>query len=467
MSAANGGGFAPGGSVHMVGIGGAGMSALAQMLAGRGARVSGCDLHPGAGADALRDLGITVEAGHDPAHVQDVGAVVTTAAVPATHPELEAARQRGIPVLKRAVALGALVNTGTVVAIAGTHGKTTTTAMATEILAEAGLDPTGVVGGRVAGWQGGLRAGSSDLFVVEADEYDRSFLTLRPRAAVVTTLEADHLDIYGNLDAVESAFREFVSLVSPDGVVACCADDAGAARLLRETSARVRTIGYGLGAGAALRATDVRQHERGSRFVLTEDGVELGEVMLAVPGRHNVQNALGAFAAARHIGVDFEAAARAFQRFGGVERRFQELGNAAGAMIVDDYAHHPTEIEATLEAARGRFAGRRIVAVFQPHLYSRTRDFAAEFGRALRHADAVWVTDVYAAREAPIVGVSGELVVDAVRRAGGADVRYHPAVDGLAGELLAELRPGDVCLTLGAGDIYRAARELIARGGDA
>ncbi|MBI4544481.1 MAG: UDP-N-acetylmuramate--L-alanine ligase [Gemmatimonadetes bacterium] len=450
------------GPVHFVGVAGAGMSALAELVLRLGGRVTGCDLRPGAVGEELRGRGAQVFEGHDPSHVAGAAAVVTTAAVPPLHPELVAARSAGIPVLKRAEALGAVVNRGVVVAVAGTHGKTTTTAMVTSILEDAGLEPTGFVGGRVPAWGGGLRPGGGRLFVVEADEYDRSFLRLRPRVAVVTTLEADHLDVYGTLEAIREAFLEFLAPVPADGLIAACVDDPGARALLAEVGG-ARGLGYGLSAGAALRAVDVECGAAGSRFRIEEQGGLLGELTLGVPGVHNVRNALGAFAAARHAGAGLEAARRALSLFRGVARRFTVLGEAGGVTVVDDYAHHPTEIEATLAAARLAYPGRRLVAVFQPHLYSRTRDFAAGFGRALAAADAAWVTEVYPAREAPIPGVTGELVAEAARAAGAADVRYHGALPELVDSLLGGLRPGDVCVAMGAGNIDEAARELLAR----
>jgi UDP-N-acetylmuramate--alanine ligase len=455
------------GTVHFVGICGAGMSALAELILRSGGRVSGCDARPGAVGESLRRLGAEVVAGHDPSHVEGASAVVATAAVPADHPELRAARERGIPVLKRAAALGALVNQGTVLAIAGTHGKTTTTAMTTAILDEAGLDPTGFVGGRVPGWGGGLRVGSDELFVVEADEYDRSFLTLSPDVAVVTTVDADHLDIYGTLEAVEAAFREFVAPVPEDGPIASGADDAGARRLLLEVAGG-RGLGYGLSPAATLRAVDIERRGTGSRFTLEEDGRALAPIELGVPGLHNIRNALGAIAAARHVGAGMDAAARALKAFRGVARRFQIVGEARGVVMVDDYAHHPTEVAATIEAAREAYPTRRLVAVFQPHLFTRTRDFADAFGRALVGADQLWITDVYPAREPAIPGVTGALVAAAAEAAGARDVVYEPDRERLADRLSASLRAGDLCVTMGAGDIDETGRDVFARlGGEA
>jgi UDP-N-acetylmuramate--alanine ligase len=453
------------GEIHFVGIAGAGMSAIAELLLATGGAVSGCDLNPGAVGDRLRAWGAQIRLGQDTAHIDpSVSAVIATAAVPFDHPELVAARDARIPVLKRAQALGALVNAGTVIAIAGTHGKTTTTAMTTAILAESGLQPTGFVGGRVPGWDSGLHRGNDRLFVVEADEYDRSFLLLRPTVAVVTTLEADHLDIYGSLEGVEEAFREFIHLVVPgEGLIVACSDEAGVRRLLERAPPQVELLRYGTESGAQLRAVDIEVRGRGSRLRVHEQGAELGELTLAVAGHHNVRNALAATAVALYLGAAFQDAQRALARFTGVERRFQELGRVAGVIVVDDYAHHPTEIRATLAAARAAYAGHRLVAVFQPHLFSRTRDFATEFGAALANADQVWVTDVYPAREAPIPGVTGQLVADAVARVRPGRVHYEPAVERIAMTVRPELRTGDVALFMGAGSIDAAAHDLFQR----
>lgn len=446
--------------VHFAGIGGAGMSALAELVLRSGGRVTGCDARHGPVLDMLAGLGAAVTVGHDPSHVHDASAVVCTAAIPADHPELAAARAAGIPVLKRAQALGALVNRGTLVAVAGTHGKTTTTAMTAAILTEASLNPTSFVGGTVGAWGSGLRAGSESLFVVEADEYDRSFFTLRPDVIVLTSVEPDHLDVYGTPAAVDEAFRRFADLLPDDGLLAACADDAGARRVLEHRGNA--SIGYGTSDSATLRAVAIEAIGRGSRFTIREAGQDLGSVNLGAPGMHNVRNALGAFAAARRAGADFASAQRALAAFTGVDRRLQELGTARGITVIDDYAHHPTEIAASLDGVRTAYPGRRVVAVFQPHLFTRTRDFANEFGRALAAADSVWVTDVYPAREAPIEGVSGELVANAAR-AGEANVEYVNDLETLTDRLLRALREGDVCLVMGAGDIDRVAHETILR----
>ncbi|HSR42631.1 MAG TPA: UDP-N-acetylmuramate--L-alanine ligase, partial [Longimicrobiales bacterium] len=355
--------------------------------------------------------------------------------------------------------LGEWVNRSRVLAVAGTHGKTTTTAMATEILASAGLDPTGFVGGRVRAWNGNLRFGGEALFVVEADEYDRSFHALRPEVAVVTNLEADHLDVFGSLEGVRAAFLDFAMAVPEEGRVAFCGDDPEASGLA--VALGPRAYSYGTSPGSQLRGEAVSLSRVGSHFRAVEAGRDRGRLELAVPGIHNVRNALGAAAAARALGVEWRPIREGLAAFEGVARRFHVLGEARGVTVVDDYAHHPTEIRATLEAARAAFPERRKVVVFQPHLFSRTRDFAEEFGRALGGADEAWITDVYPAREEPIPGVTGELVADAAREAGAPAVRYHAELRTLAPALAPTLARGDVCLTMGAGTVEALGPELL------
>lgn len=450
--------------VHFMGIGGAGMCALAELVLRTGGRVSGCDQKQSAALADLARLGAGVSLGHDASHVAGASALVITSAVPHDHPELVAARKTGIPVLKRAEALGAWVNSGTVVAIAGTHGKTTTTAMTTEVLARAGKNPTGIVGGRVAAWDGNLRFGSPDLYVVEADEYDRSFHQLTPDLAVVTNVEADHLDVYGDFAGVRAGFAHFLENVRLGGRVIVCADDHGASSLLPRFASRAYT--YGTSAGSMLRAVDVSVGADLTRATVIEDGARVGVVTLRKGGRHNLLNALAAAAVARALGAPWKPIFEALADFTGVARRFERLGEVAGVLVIDDYAHHPTEISATLAAARASFPDSRIVVAFQPHLYSRTRDFAAEFGRSLAAADVVWVTDVFPAREAPIPGISGETIVNAARTAGADDARYHRIVDTLANALADDLRPGDVLITVGAGSIETVGRAVLERLGE-
>lgn len=440
--------------VHFVGIAGVGMSALAELLARRGIRVSGCDAFAEPSSDLAR-LGVTFSGVHDPQHVAGVRAVVATSAVPRSHPELEHARNAGLPVLRRADALAAVIGDAQIVGISGTHGKTTTTALATDALVAAGLNPTGIAGGRVAAWGGNLWRGSDDLFVVEADEYDRSFLALIPDVALVTNVEADHLDVYAGIDDIKRAFEEFIR---PARVVVVCCDDHAASTLAMPNSAEV--IRYGVVSGdARLRATALRGEGGVSRFEVVYDGASLGEIRLAVPGRHNVLNALGAIGCGIAAGATLEQMLPGIEAFAGVERRFQRLGAAGGVAIVDDYAHHPSEIIATLDAARAAFSGARVVVAFQPHLFSRTRDFASEFATALSGADVIFLADIYPAREHPIPGVTSDLIADGVVRLGH-PVAWQGDRAALAAALAGYVRPGDVVLTLGAGDITRAAHEL-------
>ncbi|MGH7586522.1 MAG: UDP-N-acetylmuramate--L-alanine ligase [Gemmatimonadales bacterium] len=441
--------------LHFVGIGGAGMSALALLARRRGVLVTGCDPDPSGAAD-VEALGARVWVGHDPAHVEGARAVVASAAVPPGHPELARAAELGIPVVPRKEALARYIERGRTVAIAGTHGKTTTTAMTTEALAGAGLAPTGIAGGRVGLWGGNALPGGDALFVVEADEYDRAFLELRPDVAVVTNVEADHLEVYGTLEAIEDAFVQFAG---PAARVIACADDAGAMRVAARVAGAVWR--YGTASDADLRITDLSQDAAGSRArVALPDGTSV-ELRLRVPGLHNVRNAVAALGAALELGAAQEQVLGALAAFPGVGRRFERLGEARGISVVDDYAHHPTELAATLTAARQAYPGRRIVAVFQPHLFSRTQAQGAAMGRALAAADLVIVTDIYAARERPVPGVSGRIVSDGAE-ASGASVVFVPERAALFGKVAEVVREGDVVLTLGAGDITRTGHELMA-----
>jgi UDP-N-acetylmuramate--alanine ligase len=442
--------------VHFMGIAGAGMSALAELAHRRGAIVTGCDQQPAGTAD-LAALGIGVALGHDAAHVAGCRALVVTSAVPKDHPELAAARAAGIPVIRRAEALAEATAGGLLIGIAGTHGKSTTTVMTTEALTAAGKAPTGVVGARVRRWGGNLSRGGHEVFVVEADEYDRSFLALWPTVAVVTNVEADHLDIYADLADITATFSEYVRRAR---YVVLCADDPGANALPSPATAEV--IRYGITSpDARLVGHDIRIEHGGSVFQVSYDGKPMGEVRLRVPGQHNVRNALAALACG--IGpwaLSVEQMAPGLADFGGVERRFERLGKVKGVEVIDDYAHHPTEVRATLTATREAFPNRRIVAAFQPHLYSRTRDFAADFGDALAAADLVFLADIYPAREQPIAGVTSQRIADAMQRRG-LPPRWMGPRTALAAALAAEVQDGDIVLTLGAGDVTQTGPELI------
>jgi UDP-N-acetylmuramate--alanine ligase len=378
--------------------------------------------------------------------------------MPKDHPELARARALGIPVIRRAEALGEATGGATLVGIAGTHGKTTTPVMTTDALAAAGLRPTGVAGGRVALWGGNLSFGSDRVFVVEADEYDRSFLALTPTVAVVTNVEADHLDIYADLADIRATFERFLA---PARYVVLCADDPGANTLTTPSASEV--IRYGVTSPDARLVGEVRPGvEGGSQVKIAYDDEALGTIQLRVPGVHNVRNALAAMASGLALGATLDTMREGIERFGGVERRFQRLGIEQGVLVVDDYAHHPTEIEATLSAARTAYPTRRLVIAFQPHLYSRTRDFAAQFGRALAAADAVFLTEIYPAREQPLPGVSATLIERELRAADGA-LAWRGERAALAAALADFVQPNDVVLTVGAGDITKTGPELLGR----
>jgi UDP-N-acetylmuramate--alanine ligase len=441
-------------NIHFVGIGGIGMSGIAEILAGRGIKVSGCDLKASTATDHLAQRGIPVSIGHDPAHLHGVDLVVVTSAVRGTNAEIDAALGRRIPVMKRKDMLGALVNEKRAVGVAGTHGKTTTSAMIAVILEEAGLDPTVIIGGMLRNIGSNAKSGRGEIAVVEADEYDRSFHSLHPEIAVVTNIEADHLEYYGSFDAIAESFRVFVDGIRPGGVLVGCVDDPAVAALLART--KQRAVRYGLADSADVRASNITFDERGSHFEVP--GV--GWFRLFVPGEHNVRNALGAIAVTREFGVSAAVAASGLAKFLGVDRRFQMLGEYAGALIVDDYAHHPTEIRATLSAARTGYPTRRIVALFQPHLYSRTRDFAREFGESLKVADVALVAPIYAAREHPMEGITSRLIAEATTGVEFID----RSNDAIVAEMRRRLQPNDLFITLGAGDVHEIAEALAEEG---
>lgn len=438
--------------VHFVGIAGAGMSALAELFVRRGVTVTGSDMSASGNAD-LEALGVTVDRGHDAAFVTGARAVVASSAIPADHVEIAAATALGLPVIRRAEALGAAVDGMQIVGIAGTHGKTTTTVMTTEALAGTSASPTGIVGGRVQRWGGNLRWGGGNTVVVEADEYDRSFLALHPTIAVVTNVEADHLDIYTDLADIVGAFEQYLS--GATGIV-ICADDAGADSLRVPDSANV--IRYGLDHPDA-RLVGIT-HGDSMRIIF--DGAPLGSLHLLVPGEHNRRNALAALGAGLLLGYAFEELRTGLEAFSGVERRFERKGEECQVLVIDDYAHHPTEVRATLEAARAAYPNRRIVALFQPHLFTRTRDFAEEFGAALAEgADVVALTEIYKAREQPIAGVTAQLIADAAARAGRAPEWFGARADA-TDAVLGVILPGDVVITMGAGDVTLVGPELLS-----
>ena len=444
-------------TIHFVGIGGIGMSGIAEILADRGLVVSGCDLKASAMTDLLIGRGIPVTIGHDPVHLHGADLVVVTSAVKGYNVEIDSALQRGIPVVKRKEILGHIVNRKRAIGVSGTHGKTTTSAMIAVILEEAGLDPTVIIGGMLRNIGSNAKSGRGDFLVVEADEYDRTFHELRPEIAVITNVEADHLEYYGSFEAIVEAFRIFATRVKPGGAVIGCVDDPIVRDLLGKISgATQKVIRYGLSDTADLRATNIVYSELGSTFEVPR----VGGFRVFVPGEHNVRNALAAIAVARELGITTQATAAGLARFLGVDRRFQILGEFAGAIVVDDYAHHPTEIRATLTAARRGYPKRRVVALFQPHLYSRTRDFAVEFGESLLVADVALVAPIYASREQPIEGITSKLIADAV---GGVEY-LERSNDAIVEELRRRLQPNDLFIAMGAGDVHQIAEALVEGG---
>jgi UDP-N-acetylmuramate--alanine ligase len=450
--------------LHFVGAGGVGMSGIAEILIlSTPLEISGCDLSRSENTDRLTKLGARIAYGHDAKHVEDADLVVISSAVNESNPEVAAARERGIPVIRRAEMLAEIMRLKQGVAIAGTHGKTTTTSLTGMVLTEAGFDPTIVVGGQVRILGTNARLGKGDFLVAEADEYDRSFLELTPVVAVITNVEADHLDCYRDLADIQDAFVTFANRVPFYGAVVACLDDAGVREVLPRVKRRVVTYGESL--EADVQAREIRLEADGTTFEVWEGKTwSLGSVRLRLPGRHNVANALAAIAVGRELSIPFPIIVRALAEFTGVVRRFETKGERNGALVVDDYAHHPTEIAATLASARQVYPDRRLVALFQPHLFSRTRDFAEAFGNALTASDLAIVMDVYPSREKPLAGVTGALVADAARQAGHAHVLYVPVRADLAGTLEANIRPGDLLVTMGAGDVVRVGEEYLRRG---
>jgi UDP-N-acetylmuramate--alanine ligase len=442
--------------IHMVGIGGAGMSGIAEVLHKSGHKITGSDLKESSYTWRLEEMGITVYIGHAAEQIGDAEQVVISTAIPSTNPELLEARRRSVPVVPRAAALARILDGGRSVAVAGTHGKTTTTSMTAHALGALGENPTAIIGGELNDIGSNVVFGGSDLFVAESDESDRSFLYLKPLAAVVTNVEFEHPDFYASLDDVLATFERFVGALPVDGHLVACADDPNCLRLAAVAPCPVTT--YGLSAGD-LRAKILSPNS----YILVEGGEERGTVELGVYGRHNVLNSLAAAGVARWLGHDPYRAAASLKDFSGVRRRFQLKGERGEVRVVDDYAHHPTELSATLEVARAtRRQQGRVIAVFQPHRYSRTRALYREFGEALTLADAVLVTEVYSAGEMPQPGVSGKLVVDAVCESPSRpDVYYIPNQHDIPGVLQTITEPRDTVLTMGAGDISRVSDELL------
>lgn len=438
--------------VHFVGIGGVGMNGIAEVLLSLGYPVTGSDLQVGESARRLSERGAVVFEGHAARHLGRADVVVASSAVGADNPEVEEARRRGLPIIPRAEMLAELMRMKFAVAVAGSHGKTTTTSMTAVLLDHAGLDPTVVIGGRVAAIGGGARVGDSDILVAEADESDRTFLDLMPVVAVVTGIDREHLDAYSGMDDLRESFLHFVNMTPFYGFSVLCLDDPNVRALLPRV--RRRTVTYGLTGEADISATEIEIGPDGSRYRLRLRGGDAGEVRLQKPGRTSVLNSLAAAAVGLEFGVGTREVREGLAAFAGVDRRFQLRGEARGVRVVDDYAHHPSEIRATLEAAGDAWSAPT-TAVFQPHRYSRVRDLLEEFGGAFAAADRVVVSDIYAAGEAPIPGVTGERLAEAVRAAGHPAVEFIGPLEDIPPQIAPRLEPGEVVLTLGAGSVTR------------
>jgi UDP-N-acetylmuramate--alanine ligase len=445
--------------VHLIGIAGAGMSALARVLLSRGSVVSGSDLKESRATAALRALGARVAIGHRAENLGAARCVIASSAIPAHNPEMSAARAAGIPILQRAQVLALLMRGRRGIAVAGTHGKTTTTSMIAMVLRHAGLDPTFLIGGDLNEAGTNAHAGGGEWLVAEADESDGSLLWLAPEVAVVTNVEADHLDYYRDLEEIERTFLAFLANLPPDGTAVLCVDDTGVRTMLPRVGRP--TVTYGLSGDADWRAEIIERGAGALRARLFHHGVASGEVSLAIPGDHNLRNALAAVAVADIAGVSVAVAAEELAAFSGVQRRFQYRGAAAGVAVVDDYAHHPTEVRATLAAARER-GWVRLIAIFQPHRYSRTAVMGRELGASLAEADVVVVTEVYGAGEEPRPGVSGKLVLEGLLdQHPAASAAYLPKRADIPAFVSGRASPGDVVLTIGAGDVTMLADEIL------
>ena len=438
------------------------MSGIAEILIDQHFTITGSDRAASDNTDRLRELGAHIYIGHQAKNLEpDVDVLVYSSAVSLDNPEVVEAQKRKLPVIRRAEMLAEIMRLKYGIGIAGTHGKTTTTSMVSLILMEGGIDPTVVVGGRLHGLAGSnARLGKGDFIVVEADEFDRSFLSITPTIAVLTTLETDHLDCYRDLEDIKAAFIQFASKVPFYGFIVLCLDEPALQDIMPKIKKKIIT--YGLNGQADLQAIDIVHKQNTSRFVVVREGSELGEVTLQIPGKHNVLNALAAIAVGLQLNIPFDKVKSGIEKFSGVFRRWEVKAEIGSITVVDDYAHHPTEIKATLAGAKAGWR-RRVICVFQPHLYSRTRDFYDEFGRAFFNADILVLTDVYPAREEPIQGVSGELIANAAKEFGHKQVHYIPDKKAVPDFLMTLKQPGDMIITMGAGDIWKFGEEFITK----
>lgn len=448
--------------IHFVGIGGIGMSGIAEVLLNLGYKVSGSDLRESDTTERLRGLGGEICIGHAAENLTNVDVVVTSTAVQGDNPEVIEAKRRMVPVIPRAEMLAELMRMKYGIAIAGTHGKTTTTSMVATVLTHAGIDPTIVIGGKLNTLGSNAKLGQGKFLVAEADESDGSFLTLSPTIAVVTNIDADHLDYYtGGLEEIKDTFVSFINKVPFYGLAVLCLEDRNITEIIPRIKKRFMT--YGLSSQADLRATHVKLDGFNTSFTAHYKGYRLGEISFKMPGAHNVLNALACTAVALELDVPFDKIQEGFAQFGGVGRRFTVKGEQNGIMVVDDYGHHPAEIRATLSAARNGWPERRLVVAFQPHRYSRTKELFNEFVTCFYDADLLVLTDIYAASEQPIEGVSAERLAEEVRRHGQRDVTYIPDRLALPDHLAGVVREGDIVITMGAGNIWQAGEELVRR----
>ncbi len=448
--------------VHFIGIGGIGMSGIAEVLINLGFEVSGSDIEKSPITERLASIGATIRYGHEKGNVEGSDVVVYSSAIGPDNPEMKEAKGSGLPIIPRSEMLGELMRMRTSIAVAGAHGKTTTTSLAAVVLEEAGLDPTVVVGGQIKSLKTNVRLGGGEFLVAEADESDGNFVRLSPVFAMITNIDAEHLDFYGGLDKIHDAFVTFANRVPFNGAVICCIDDSQVRAILPRIERRI--LKYGFGEQADFRARIEKSSGDGTAFTLLARDEPRGELFLRLPGRHNVLNALAVCVLADELGIEIDAVKRAFESFQGVSRRFEFKGEAGGILFIDDYGHHPTEIAATIEAARENY-DRRLVVVFQPHRYTRTRDIHERFEESFKSADELFITGIYAAGERPIEGVTGELIYQAVMRSGMKNVHYVPDGEELERTLLSSLGEGDLVLTLGAGDIWRLGERILEKKG--
>ncbi len=449
-------------SYHFVGIGGIGMSAIARVLLQMGLEVSGSDVARSHQVQAMEELGADIKLGHKPSNINGSEVVVVSSAISINNSEVKSAIKRGIPILHRSEMLAMLMQEHKGIAVSGTHGKTTTTSMISLMVERAGLDPTVLIGGELEQFHSNSKLGTGDYLIAEADESDGSLVRLSPHIAVVTNIEADHMDFYSDINEIKGTFNKFLAKLPEDGLCVLCTDDQNVKALGQQFDGRKTT--YGLSNGAHLKAIEMEYTETGSAFTVIHKGLEIGRFSLRVPGMHNVYNCLATIAVGRELGIDMDIINNSFNEFKGAKRRFEVLSNSGRMTVVDDYAHHPTEIMATLSAARKIHGGKgRIISIFQPHRYSRTKYFFELYGQSFFNSDQVIVTDIYSAGEKPIPKINGALIADSLKKYGHQDVVYIPDINEIPNHILDTATNDDFVITLGAGDVWKVAHNLSER----